>query len=462
MASRVWSELPPELLASIGKRLPTRIDVLRFRSVCSSWRSSLPFGTWPPPLPLTVPFPIEPHFSPHPRCHCSVAEATVYRLQPVHNPSDSPPKAWIIKVSENLPKGKMRLLNPLSMDIITPLPQNFPTRIDLSQFRISEICRSCSLGLTYDFDNPDYINQFSMAQKHQGMVNSVQKAVFFDDLTAVVIHIYSDVAVLRLGEERWTQLVRHRGNYRDLIKFKGKVYAVNHWGESLMIDSSLNMREFSSFDSPFNLPMGNEKHLLESCGELWLLDRGWRGLSGNVWYYQHKHTMLKKVQKEEIWFKAYKLNEEEHKWVEVPDLGDRILFAGRDCSFSVSAADFEGCNCKGNCVFFMNSCSESGDEDYSSCSDENYHDDYDALGDGGEVPGIYRTGDLCIDKLAAYPGYANHVDYDALRGSFGEEPAIFLIGDHCVEKLAAYPGYADLCWSLPSWLASGSSSSSQS
>ncbi|KAH7848661.1 hypothetical protein Vadar_005855 [Vaccinium darrowii] len=352
-----WSELPPDLLTSIGKRLDNRIDVLRFRSICSSWRSSLPFGTWPPRLPLTLPFPIIPHRYPHPRGHYTFTQATVYRLQPLHNPSDSRPKAWIIK------GGHI----------------------------------SIKIG-----------------------VNRVQKAVFLNNFTVVALHSDGELAVLRLGDERWTPLVGHQHNsYRDLINFKGKVYATNLYGESLIIDSSLNIRVFSSFESSLNNPVGDKKHLVESCGELWLLDRNLRGLSHNVWHYPDIYLMFyMRYQKKEIWFKASKLNEEEQKWVEVPDLGDRILFAGRDCSFSVSATDFEGCNCKGNCVFFMNSCS-------------NFHGNY-------------------------------HDDYDALRGSDGEEPEIYHIGDHCLDQLVAYPGYADLFWPLPSWLASGSSSSSQS
>ena len=36
-----WADLPKELLEIIGKCFDSRIDVVRFRSVCSSWRSSV-------------------------------------------------------------------------------------------------------------------------------------------------------------------------------------------------------------------------------------------------------------------------------------------------------------------------------------------------------------------------------------------------------------------------------------
>ena len=53
-----WSELPPELLSTIGNHLDASIDVLRFRSVCNSWRSSIsPCSSTDLPLPLKFPCP---------------------------------------------------------------------------------------------------------------------------------------------------------------------------------------------------------------------------------------------------------------------------------------------------------------------------------------------------------------------------------------------------------------------
>ncbi|CAL5426255.1 unnamed protein product [Camellia sinensis] len=67
---------------------------------------------------------------------------------------------------------------------------------------------------------------------------------------------------------------------------------------------------------------------------------------------------------------VYKLNEEEQRWVEVTDLGERVLLVGTDCSYFVSVADFDGCKRK-NCVFFLDEC--------CSLYDENFHDQYDEL-----------------------------------------------------------------------------------
>ncbi|KAH7834587.1 hypothetical protein Vadar_017627 [Vaccinium darrowii] len=301
----------------------------------------------------------------------------------------------------------MRLLNPLSTDIITPLPGNFPRMLDLSKFRISEVCQSWSLGIEYEVNLP---NEFDLV--FIGQHTRIQKAVLLslldsNDIMVAVIQSGGQLSAMRLGDERWTQFVECQGKvYSDLINFKGKIYALRSLGgDFLVIDSSLNITEYSF---PLDSPVGNKRYLLESCGELWLLISRWRVQSDND---GTTENVVKKFawNKVAIWFLVFKLNEEEHKWVEVLDLGDRILFAGRDCSFSVSAADFEG-NCKGNCIFFL--------KDSCYTFDKNYHD-----------------------------------DYDALRGSGGKEPEIYLLGDRRVDQLVAYPGYADLFWPLSSWLA---------
>ncbi|WMV53903.1 hypothetical protein MTR67_047288 [Solanum verrucosum] len=49
----------------------------------------------------------------------------------------------------------------------------------------------------------------------------------------------------------------------------------------------------------------------------------------------------------------YRLDEEQHEWIAVHTLGDRIFFAGDACCFSVSSLDF-GDQCRGNCIYYEN------------------------------------------------------------------------------------------------------------
>jgi hypothetical protein len=48
---------------------------------------------------------------------------------------------------------------------------------------------------------------------------------------------------------------------------------------------------------------------------------------------------------------VFKLDEKEKKWVKLASIGDRVLFLGWLCSFSVSASDL--CVRKRNCVIIM-------------------------------------------------------------------------------------------------------------
>uniref|UniRef100_A0ACD6A536 Uncharacterized protein n=1 Tax=Avena sativa TaxID=4498 RepID=A0ACD6A536_AVESA len=51
-----WSDLPPELLSLVLKRLPSLADRVRLRAVCHPWRSNSKLQTLPPPFPwLTLP-----------------------------------------------------------------------------------------------------------------------------------------------------------------------------------------------------------------------------------------------------------------------------------------------------------------------------------------------------------------------------------------------------------------------
>ncbi|XP_049381406.1 probable F-box protein At1g65740 [Solanum stenotomum] len=50
--------------------------------------------------------------------------------------------------------------------------------------------------------------------------------------------------------------------------------------------------------------------------------------------------------------KIYRLDEEQHEWIAVHTLGDRIFFVGDDCCFSVSSSDF-GDQCRGNCIYYV-------------------------------------------------------------------------------------------------------------
>ncbi|KAF3956121.1 hypothetical protein CMV_018729 [Castanea mollissima] len=140
-----WSALPMEILLLIGKTLQDRIDVIRFRSICAPWRSSIPpLREVSPSLPLPLPYPVRSA-----RNQAFVSQSTIYRLE-LPDDDDNPKiptcssNSWLVRVEEFEP-GRTRLLNPLSSLHIRFLPDRFPKVINLLDFRVVEVSKAYEL-----------------------------------------------------------------------------------------------------------------------------------------------------------------------------------------------------------------------------------------------------------------------------------------------------------------------------
>ncbi|XP_058185175.1 F-box protein SKIP23-like isoform X2 [Rhododendron vialii] len=403
MALVLWSELPRDLLKSIGTRLDNRTDVLRFRSVCSSWRNSIPpFRKWP----------LQRFTLPNGHGSLCLTATTVYRLRPIDTPPDSPPpKPWLVRVSDS---RETQLLNPLSDVQIKPPCR--PLLVNLSQFRISEIGRS------YRVNYVDLADFGILANVEQDWAIHFDKVVFLSDTDgddAVVVALQSHhhiiggyLAAIRLREDEFMPIAYSRGNeFHDIIHFNGRIFAVDVYGNCYTVDALLNI---SLIAPQLNGQVAGKKNLVESSGELIMVER----FFNKTWYDEENGVSITEVSggnEMQSWFRVYKLDEEEHTWVELTNLGDRMLFVGKDCCFSVSGTDFDGFDCRGNCIFFV--------DEYCMLFDENYHDQYDELRVLGEM-----------------------------------EIGVFNLEDSSVGPLVCFPGYADLFWPPPSWLATVPSS----
>jgi hypothetical protein len=340
-----WSDLPDEILPCIGKSLDASIDVLRFRSVCTSWRSSIPSSREISPcFPLPFPFtgsngnPID----------AFVSQSTFYRLEPSEKnpnpsaPSSSSPKGWLIKVEES-ETGQIRLLNPLSSLHTRFPPASFPKLINLLDFRAVEVSKA------YKF-------QFSAGSPIYG----VSKVVLYPNSAwtsakdCMIFAIYDDgkLGSAKYGDQKWTLVDDdENSHYDDIIVYKGHFYVINRLGIVSWIEcSSLKLIQFF----PPLCGLGTQKHLVESCGEFYVVDRylnrerrGSRHLRENMNHNLRRYLVCPRT----VDFKVYKLDQECGNWVMVQSLGDRVFFLGNDCSFSVSAREFGG-GCKGNCIYF--------------------------------------------------------------------------------------------------------------
>lgn len=388
-----WSQLPRELLNLIAEHLVSETDLLRFRSVCTSWRSSFQSKPFPIPAPILPNKGISDsswgfYFS----------KRTIFRLGlPYPHSQTSPSDGWLIKLEPDGPQ-RMQFLNPLSRSIFKPLPTNFPKTLDLLHFRISE------LGNEYTLQYINY-RPFASSIGDAGDVY-MEKVAFSSNLSngiegfvLLTIHVSGKLALLKFGDKKWTIIDDLPSPYDDVIFYEGEFYAVDTTGRTVVVGVENNLNVNVVADSVFG---GDKKILVESCGELFLVDKHLSvGLDDDLGYEEEVEFSEEFdcfTSERTVRFEVFKMDGNLKKWVEVKNLGERMLFLGDNCSFSALASDFTGC--KGNCIFFT-----------------------DPLEDGG-----LKSRGIGV--------------FDMESGS--------------MEPLANYSGYSELFWPPPAWVSSTS------
>ncbi|KAI6671569.1 hypothetical protein NL676_006454 [Syzygium grande] len=341
---RPWSDLPPEILSMIGKRLDARMDVLRFRSVCSSFRSSIP----PPRRDASrFPFPI-PHLQ-SASSSVILCKSSVCVLETPGGASDSgapsPPRTrWLVKLQESSLGGDVQLLSLFSQRRITYLPRNFPKVIDSLESRVVEICR-----------------EYRLEYSTSGIVPGVRKVVVSPDCVWTDLDepgVYSIVedgrlACWKYGDENWTYLDDQHGcSYDDIIVYEGKVCVVDWSGAVLLIDSSFRTQKFSPSicSDGGGGSCGDCKHLVVSGGDLYVVDRYFGGNLGRFDIDAFMDDFPYPSFNETFNFRVYRLDRQCGEWAEVKSLGNMAFFLSKNCSYAISMHELGGCN--GNCIYF--------------------------------------------------------------------------------------------------------------
>ncbi|XP_059653914.1 F-box protein SKIP23 [Cornus florida] len=350
-----WSQLPTELLNLISKHLNSETDLLRFRSVCSSWRSSLsPETTHPTPSR----FPILPNDGiSDTSWGFYLSKRTIFRLGlPQPSGQTLPSDAWLIKLEQDVPH-RMHLLNPLSRFEFKPLPTNFPRILDHSKFRVSE------LGHEYVLQHINY-RPFANSIGDAGNLYMEKVALhsLVDGFVLLTIHVSGRLVLFKSGDPKWTVISELTSPYDDVILFEGQFYAVDSTGRTVVVDVDSSPSVSLVANSVFG---GDKKLLVESCGDLLLVDmylslgpeddlgnvEGFEGLEGD----EFNCYIIERT----VRFKVFKFDRDGQRWVELKSLGDQMLFLGDNCTFSVSTSDFPGC--VGNCILFTDNSLEGGD-----------------------------------------------------------------------------------------------------
>ncbi|KAJ4841613.1 hypothetical protein Tsubulata_004902 [Turnera subulata] len=360
--NRQWTTLLSDLLRKIAGCLDSRLDILRFRWVCHSWRSSVPLPL-PPPVVLKLPYPIGEDTNPNTDLcgHCILSESYVLSIQPrtalqsattgtssnTTATTTSSTTPWIVRIQFS------ESVNLVFKDLFSSSPvhdvdkRRLPKVLDLADYEVNELCRA------YELEFVDRSGRRPCSGDHSWSTQVRQVVIsgkIGDGFTVMVLKNDGKLAVWRMGDDKWIDVgdqTPEGSSYRSTAYHRGKFYAVCDNRLTVTIDSvSLSIREVA----PAKQPCRDRKVLVESSGDLLLvlLEESW------VDYFDFEDEVTLKIS-----FAIEKLDEDKHEWIpETDGLKDRLLFTCEHWSLSVSAKDFPGY--EENCIYCIDpGCFES-------------------------------------------------------------------------------------------------------
>jgi hypothetical protein len=315
------AELHEELWVVISKKLNTTIDIVRFRSICSLWRSLLP----PRPTSHNLFFRHSEYF---------LLQTKIYYIQPSphdHNPTTSLPsnKGWIIKVFQNSKSSKLHIFDLFTNKTLQIEGTNEKV-LNLMKFRVVELFEL----YTQSYDENEIIFRCPRSK--------ISKVILFSiagRCMVFALQLNNEIKVSNIGEREEITLKDDGGEnnyFDDIIHYKGQVYVVDKMGTIFWVNAfSLKLVPFSPkniysrFENIYITVNSNpnKKQLVEYDGSLYVVN-------------------LKVV-----FVEVYKLDQEWGKWLEVKDLGDVSFVLGRDSNVALLAQDYYGC--EENCIYFV-------------------------------------------------------------------------------------------------------------
>ncbi|XP_031277192.1 F-box protein At2g17036-like [Pistacia vera] len=284
-----WSTLPDHLLAMIGKLLHARVEALRFRAVCHSFRTSLPLLQ---PSTLNIPDPFDSNNQ------LSLTRSTVYAIEPLHEISSTPleTSTWFVKVSE-LSSGSVRVEDIFYRFTDQNLSEMLPKSLNLLDYRLKEI--TTAYGLL----------QYPIFQKI---------VVSLDEFEIMTLFSGGKLGVYRKGDEEWTYIDFSVDGifFEDIVYHMEKFYVLGSKGLTITVDSK--SLDISQVAAPVPTANGFNKYLIKSLEDLFFVDKS-----------EFDNCLEKGGSKSyPIHLNVLKLDEEKREWIRVTnslDLKDSVV-----------------------------------------------------------------------------------------------------------------------------------------
>ncbi|XP_050219809.1 F-box protein At2g26160-like [Mercurialis annua] len=333
-----WSDLPSDILASIIKLLEVPIDIIRFRSVCRSWRNSISYSREDHIVfPLKTPF--NKNLYPHISSTSSIPRneflqfypTSTYLVKPQYDDSRT---AFLVKVEHrHLGQHKARVLNLRSREEDI----NGNKVIDSRNYHVSELCKMYTCKFFCDASSVD-LNATGVIKKVIIYPDDVWTRK--EDCVVFITNVSKKLDYWKFGDDKWTTILNVE--FGDMILHNGKVYVFDCMTGHLWIIEVSSTKVISLMKATkiaLNRSCRFNCDLLKSRGDLYLVEP-----------FYCKEGLDK--------YQVYKLNETlRQKWESVVRIGgDRAFVLGsRDTSsFSVSTENLV--RVTGNRIYYTDNC----------------------------------------------------------------------------------------------------------
>ncbi|CAO2193050.1 unnamed protein product [Urochloa humidicola] len=335
-ASLSWSDLPPELLGLVLKRLPSLADRVRLRAVCQPWHSNARLQSLPPPLPwLTL---LDGTF-------LSIPDGEIIRMAV---PDDANCygciDSWLFLMQID---GGCSLMNPFSK-----------ATLDLP--KLATLWRSdwCNAGAGF---NPLFY-KLVVPSPLDSSPESPVAVLILDDGTFGTVCICHPPVATNFSLGKWAESTLY---LVDVAFFNGKLYGLDFRNKLVIfeigydLDSKpkisateciIDAGDINLWDLPHSLSTENvfplKEYLVECCGKLLSVIRFIRNdsCSSTSFSIEYDRTVAFDVIEAD-------LSTNPGQWRRINKLDGQALFVGRHCSKSFAAEQYNGI--KEDCIYFI-------------------------------------------------------------------------------------------------------------
>ncbi|CAA7048249.1 unnamed protein product [Microthlaspi erraticum] len=343
-----WTKLPEELLQVISENLNNCFDVVHARSVCSSWRSAIPFPCSLLSASYSLPTFKKPSLENEGLFTLKKIPLFLFRVLTL----DAAASASVFFMGgidrRDESEDQTELPPPIQCSVKVKIGKSEPTLVNMLE------CQILSLGYEYRMIgwkpkdcrgvaflplNKEGGGEFVVLLNCSRILFVLTSAEMrWKRLEKAPMESCWDLFVSTSAEMRWEQLMNVPDkSWWDLVTFRGKFYA-SFSREIVVVDPySLDVSHTTLLvpSQPLErknylVPYGNDElFLVELCNPI----------SG------------------QFAFRVSRLDEEAGKWVEATDLGDCVLFISRRHLRNVCCSAKElphGCGVSGDSIVFTN------------------------------------------------------------------------------------------------------------